>query len=70
MQESMNEAAQLIKSAQSNVTDLTVQITELIEARSRQQALIDSLLPVASWGSAGPGEEVDNVPGEEVDNVP
>lgn len=52
-----NPAAQMIVSAQSIITDLTTQRAELLTAMSKQQALIDSLIPVAEWEPAPPVEE-------------
>lgn len=47
--EPVNPAAQMIVSAQSVITDLTMQAAEIQSAITRQQALIDSLVPVAVW---------------------
>lgn len=51
-----NPAASLIVQAQSILNDLTSQASEIQNAISRQQTLIDSLLPVATWVEPEPEE--------------
>lgn len=46
----VNQAANLVISAQSIITDLTSQAAEIQAAISKQQTLIDALLPVSEWG--------------------
>lgn len=55
----MNQAAHLIVSAQSVITDLTTQYAEIQQAIDRQQTLVDSLLPVAEWGEEPEPEETE-----------
>lgn len=64
MQQPGNAAAEQIVRAHSIMTDLTAQLVEVQAAISRQQALIDALMPVAEWAPADPVEEVipDGVP--------
>lgn len=57
MSQPSNPAAQMIVQAQSVIRDLTTQADEVQAAITKQQSLIDSLLPVAEW--AEPEEEPD-----------
>lgn len=56
MQQPGNAAAEQIVRAQSILSDLTIQQSEIQAAMGRQQALIDALLPVAEWAPAPPPE--------------
>ena len=56
MQQPGNAAAEQIIRAQSIINDLTTQQSEIQAAITRQQALIDALLPVAEWAPAIPIE--------------
>lgn len=49
MLQPFNMAAQMIVSAQSILTDLMTQYTEIQTAMGKQQAFIDSLRDVAVW---------------------
>ena len=46
-----NPSAQMVIQAQSSITDLLIQMGELQKVLTKQQALIDSLLPTAEWGT-------------------
>lgn len=59
-----NSAAELIVQAESVLTDLDVQIGELIAAKARQQATIEALTPVAEW------EEIPDPPTDPVEAAP
>ena len=56
MQQPGNTAAEQIVRAQSIMSDLTIQQSEIHAAIDRQQALIDALLPVAEWAPTPPPE--------------
>lgn len=60
----MNAAAEQIVRAQSIITDLTTQGTEIQSAIGRQQALIEALTPHAEWGEPPPEPEPDPSPAE------
>lgn len=59
-----NSAAELIVQAESVLTDLDVQIGELIAAKARQQATIEGLTQVAEW------EEIPDPPTDPVEPEP
>lgn len=65
MNEAGNYAAVQIDRAQSICIDLTAQIAELTTALTRQQDLIDALLPSAKWNDLTP--PVEDIPTPEVD---
>lgn len=54
MQQPGNAAAEQVVRAQSIIADLTAQLGAAIAS---QQALIDTLMPVAEWAPAGPPAE-------------
>lgn len=56
MQQPGNAAAEQVVRAQSILSDLTIQQSEIQAAIGRQQALIDALLPVAEWAPSTPSE--------------
>ena len=56
MQTPINSAAQQIVAAQSIISDINQQILELQRALSRQQGIIDVLLPLAAWDIADEDE--------------
>ena len=45
----LNSAAELVRQAESTITDLKVQAGEIQAAISRQEATVASLDPVAEW---------------------
>lgn len=55
--EPLNQAAHLIQQSQSVVRDLTTQLTEIQQAITRQQDMIDSLMPIAHWEEPEPEPE-------------
>lgn len=57
MEQPGNAAAEQIVRAQSIITDLTAQSAEVQAAISRQQALVDALMPVSEWAPAPPEPE-------------
>lgn len=57
MQQPGNAAAEQIVRAQSIIADLTIHAGEIQAAISRQQAVVDALLPVAEWAPAEPEPE-------------
>ncbi|WP_427870533.1 hypothetical protein [Leucobacter luti] len=50
----LNAAANVVVQAQSVVADLTTQISELHAARERQIAIVEAMLPAATWGEPPP----------------
>lgn len=62
MQQPGNAAAEQIMRAQSIISDLTIQASEIQAAISRQQAIVDALLPVAEWAPAEPEPEPEPEP--------
>lgn len=52
-----NPSAQMVIQAQSAITDLLIQMGELQKVLTKQQTLIDSLLPTAEWGTEEGDEE-------------
>lgn len=64
MQQPGNAAAEQIVRAQSIISDLTIQGTEIQSAIGRQQSLIDALTPVAEWAPATPPVAPEEVEGE------
>lgn len=60
MSEPKNQAAILIVSAQSIISDILTQITELQKSVESQQTLIQTLLPVATWNEVPDEEPADD----------
>lgn len=54
MRTPLNAAAEQIVRAQSIVSDLAAQASEIQAAITRQQDLIDQLMPLADWGDPDP----------------
>lgn len=67
MQQPGNAAAEQIVRAQSIMSDLTIQQGEIQAAITRQQALVDALLPVAEWAPSTPSEPEEPAEEPEVD---